>query len=191
MTNAKPDPRIMFAGVTEAKVRVPANYIRPGHIIAKIRRVERGITRAAKKPFIVFEMTVLKHLGGESGQGHRIGEDFGHMIVENDSFASNVKGALMGILGVSESEISAQDAIEICAEDQPLANTIVEVKSHTILTKAGEDFTVVNYLGEVPASRALLTIDPQVLEANFADGYLQALAANEAAAAEPDQEGNA
>lgn len=179
MANAKPDPRTMFAGVTEAKARVAANYIRPGHIIAKIRRVEYGITRATKKPFIVFEMTVLKHVGGESGQGHHIGEDIGHMIVENDSFASNVKAALMGIMGVSESEVSAKDAIEICAEDQPLANTIVEVKSHTTQTKAGKDFTVVNYLGEIPASRALLTIDPQVLEANFSDGYLIALSKTE------------
>lgn len=142
----------LFKGIKDAKARIDANYIRPSHILLRIDECKIGETRKGDG-FFVIEGTVIEDLApNDFGDhyGHRVGENVSHMMMaKHDSFLGNVKAFIRAVLGVPEEEIEPDHAEAICADDQPLAFTVVEVVARETETKEGKPFTVVNYKGEV------------------------------------------
>ena len=149
----------LFTEIAGAKARVDATYVRPSHFLARIDACKTGETRK-KDGFMAVEMTVLEDLApddfDQGTYGHRAGEAVSHMMMsKHDSFLGNVKAFIKAVLGMDEDAIKPEHAEAICADDQPLQNTIVEVVARETETRAGNPFTVVSYKGEVSATDLL------------------------------------
>jgi hypothetical protein len=144
----------IFDGMGEAKSRIDGNYVIPSHFLGRINRVKTGKNRK-DEGFFVVEMTVIHDCEPDKYErgnyGHAVGEEVSHMMMsKHDSFLGNVKGFIGSTLDMPDEEIGEEEAMAVCAEDQPLAGTIIEVAARNTKTRAGNDFTVVNYKGEVP-----------------------------------------
>jgi len=136
---------ISFSGVENAKANVGGNYVKPCDMIARIDRVKQDDSRS-NGSFIANEMTVLHVFEGE----HEVGENVTHMLMQKfDSFLNNWKKLVIGITSCPDSEVTEEASNKIVSEDQPLSGIVVRVKAHNIKTRKGEDFTIVNYHGEV------------------------------------------
>ncbi len=155
-----PGPNIFSGGLIDgASARIDANYVNPSHFIGRINAVKTGETRKSEGFFVV-EMTVIEDLApneyDKGAYGHRAGEDVSHMMMsKHDSFAGNVKAFLKNVLGIPEGEIKDEHALAVCADDQPLENTIVEIVARETMTRANKPFTVVAYKGEVTATELI------------------------------------
>lgn len=144
----------IFGGMQDAKSRIDGNYVIPSHFLGRINKCKQGKNRK-DEGFFVIEMTVLHDCEPDKFDrgkwGHSVGEEVSHMMMsKHDSFLSNVKGFISSTLDMTDDKIGEDEALMVCADDQPLAGTIVEVASRNTVTRAGNDFTVVNYKGEVP-----------------------------------------
>lgn len=144
----------IFEGIGQAKSRIDGNYVIPSHFLGRINRVKTGKNRK-EEGFFVVELTVVHDCEPDKYErgvyGHAVGEEVSHMMMsKHDSFLGNVKGFISNTLDMPDDEIGEEEAMAVCADDQPLAGTIVEVAARNTKTRAGNDFTVVNYKGEVP-----------------------------------------
>ena len=146
----------LFTDIKTAKGRIDANYVRPSHFLARIDACKTGETRKGDG-FMVIEMTVIEDLApnefDQGTYGHRAGESVSHMMMaKHASFLGNVKAFIKAVLQMDEDAIEPAHAEAICADDQPLQHTIIEVVARETETRAGNPFTVVNYKGEVSAT---------------------------------------
>ena len=144
----------IFEGMGGAKSRMDSNYVIPSHFLARIDKCKIGKNRK-DEGFFVVEMTVIHDCEPDKYQrssfGHAVGEEVSHMMMaKHDSFLGNVKGFISTTLDMPDDQIGEEEAIAVAADDQPLAGTVVEVAARNTVTRAGNDFTVVNYKGEVP-----------------------------------------
>lgn len=143
----------IFDGMGDAASRLDANYVIPSHFLAIINKCKIGENRKGEGFFVV-EMTVVHDCEPDKYQrgtwGHAVGEEVSHMMMaKHDSFLGNVKGFISNTLNMEDDTIGEEEAIAVAADDQPLAGTVIEVASRNVVTRAGNDFTVVNYKGEV------------------------------------------
>lgn len=183
--NARPKPSGMFGNIGAVKARMDANYVRPGNYLMLINRVKADTSRA-NGDFIAFEMTVLhvidpREFDQIKGQRpHRPGESVSLLeFKKRDMFLPNMKSHIGGITGTDPNEVSQEIAEYAIGDDQPFAGFVVEVMARQITTKKNEPFTQVTFRRQVPASETLRTVAADVRKANFKDGYLETMAANE------------
>lgn len=151
---------IDFGKVSEAKAQGSGNFIKPCDIIARIDKIKQGESRKGDA-FVAIEMTVYHVFEGS----HSVGENVTHMLMQkHDSFLGNWKGAIMGITGGDDSEVTEEASNAIVSDEQPLSNLIIRLGARNIQTKAGNDFTVVDYHGEVSEEdwSSLLTDEDRV-----------------------------
>ena len=158
------------------KSRIDGNYVIPSHFLGKILRVKTGKNRK-EESFFVVEMVVLHDCEPDKYErglfGHAVGEEVSHMMMaKHESFLSNVKGFISNVLDMPDDDIGEEEAVAVCADDQPLAGSIIEVAARNTKTRAGNDFTVVNYKGEVPKEDLLgiweaMGEEGEVLKARF------------------------
>lgn len=144
----------IFEGMKSAKRRIDGNYVIPSHFIGRIVRVKQGRTRK-EEGFFAVEMQVVHDFEPERAErgiyGHSIGEEVTHlMMAKHDSFLGNVKGFIGAVLDLPDDAIGENEAVKVTSDDQPLSGLLVEVAARNTRTRAGRDFTVVNYKGEVP-----------------------------------------
>lgn len=164
---------LAFSGITTAKARVDANYIRPGSYWLQINKLRLDKSRK-DQVFLAVEMTVI-HCFDEriadqppGRRGHISGESVTHMMMKkHDSFLGNVKAMLVAILGIPADQITEAEAAMVCGDSQPLTGTVVEVNCRNITTRAGNPFTSANYAREVPTREVLAfltdaTIPPEM-----------------------------
>ena len=146
--NAKAKQKMVnFKGVEAAKASQGGNYIGPCDGLFRIDKVKEGESRKGDG-FIVIEMTAFHMFEGS----HVVGENVAHMLMQKfDSFLGNWKAFVMGVSGCAETEVTEEESDVIIGEGQPFSGDVVRVKARNIQTKAGGDFTVVNYHGTVPA----------------------------------------
>lgn len=149
----------IFDGMGGAKSRMDSNYVIPSHFLGRINKCKIGKNRK-DEGFFVVEMTVIHDCQPEKYQrgiyGHQPGEEVSHMMMsKHDSFLGNVKGFISTTLEMSDETIGEEEALAISADDQPLAGTVIEVVARNVVTRAGNDFTVVNYKGEVPMEQVV------------------------------------
>ncbi len=149
----------IFDGMGGAASRMDANYVIPSHFLALISKCKIGENRK-DEGFFVVEMLVIHDCEPDKYQrgawGHAVGEEVSHMMMsKHDSFLGNVKGFISNTLGMEDGTIGETEALAVAADDQPLAGTIIEVAARNVVTRAGNDFTVVNYKGEVEKDEVL------------------------------------
>jgi hypothetical protein len=178
MNKPKPDPRAIFSGISAVKARVAANYMRPGRYWLRINRLKLDSNRK-NVPFLAIEMQVCRVLDNDNGQGHKVGEDVTHMLMtDNEMFMPNIKAALARILDVPSETITEEECIAVAGDDQPLANTVVEILATEIQTRAGNPFTQVDYKREVPIEEVAAGLDDEkAIELCFPNGLLDKLLA--------------
>jgi hypothetical protein len=171
----------LFGKIKEAKPSMDANYDRDGSYISKIIQVKVGESRK-KETFVAIEKMVIKVYDDGEGKGHKAGELATHMMMtKHDSFEGNFKSFVMNTTGCAKSEIDENACEKIVSERQPMAGMIIRHINKTIQTRAGHDFTVVSYKGEVLASEVpeLLGNGEDLIERFFPDGQLEELIALE------------
>ena len=136
----------VFAGIKDAKARVDANYIRPGHYICVVRKAKLDKNRK-KKIFFALEMTVLECIHADNiDRAHRPGEDVSHLLMEEwDGFLPDVKALLSSLLVCPEDDIDVAACKLVVGDSQPLEHVIVEVKARNKVTNNDKDFTIVRY----------------------------------------------
>ena len=144
----------IFDGMGSAKSCMDSNYVIPSHALARINKCKIGKNRK-DEGFFVVEMTIVHNCEPDKYErgkyGHQPGEEVSHMLMsKHDSFLGNVKGFISNTLDMEDEGIGEDEALAVAAEDQPLAGTVIEFVARNVVTKAGNDFTVVNYKGEVP-----------------------------------------
>jgi hypothetical protein len=167
------DVASIFANIKNAKARVDANYERAGRYYTRINSIKMIETRKNGEAMVI-EQTVIAVLDNDNGLGHKEGDQISHlMLVKNDSFLGNVKAILGGICGQDPELVSSEDALAVCSDKQPLAGLVVEKLNRTIQTKAGKDFTVINYVREVPPKELLTSLDPKTIKAFWPNGELE------------------
>jgi hypothetical protein len=101
------------------------------------------------------------------------------MMCDQDTFAGNVKAMIAGITGAPAETITSEDAIEISTDRQPLANSIVEVAAKNVTTKAGNPFTAVDFIREIPPAEAIQSIPADVVAVAFPNNLLATLASQQ------------
>ncbi len=164
MSNAVPPN--LFAGISEAKARLDANYERPGHYYLRIDALKIGRSRRGDD-FMAVEKTVIHVLDDDEGKAHKPGESVTHMMMaKHDSFLGNVKAMVAKLLDCSVDSVTPDACVMICGDDQPLSGMVIECKNRNIMTRADKPFTVINYIREVPA---LELVEKQVLTQRILD----------------------
>lgn len=85
--------------------------------------------------------------------GHRAGEEASHMLMKKwDTFLGNIKAMLACGFNARPDDVDEADAVHATGSEQPLAGVVMEVNCQNIVTKAGGQFTTVNYVRRVPAA---------------------------------------
>lgn len=164
-------------GIGDAKMRIGANYIRPGHYMLRMDGIKIDETRN-KVAFMAVETTVVKVLDDDQGKGHRVGEAVCHwMKVVDDNFLPNLKAMIAHIMDMKPEEIAQEHAMLICAADQPLTGSVIEVNARQIMTRQNKPFTEVNYKREVPPAEALTVLDAEAQRIYFPNEFLAKAAA--------------
>jgi len=161
----------IFDGIKKAPRGFQANYEKPGRYWVRINACKEGKTRK-KKPFVVLEKTVIRVLDDDNGNGHRMGEDISHMLMEEwDSFLSNIKTIVGDILGIANDEIDEEVTEELCAEvfcaESIFAGIVVECNNRNIVKKDGNDFTTIKYVRDIPPEELLEVLDEKTVERFF------------------------
>lgn len=166
----------IFKSLKDVKMRQAANYMRAGTYWCRIDAIKIDKNRKMAV-FMAVEMTIVKVLDDDQGRGHKVGEGVCHMLmVANDSFLPNIKAMIAHIMDMRPEEIEARHAEQICALDQPLTGTVVDVYARAITTKAGKPFTEINYRREVPPAEAAATLDAETQEVYFPNDALTKMA---------------
>lgn len=184
-----------YAKASAAKAQAPSNYIRPGHLLAVINRLEEG--EAFKKgSFVAANMTVVK-VFPDSVEGfnydrkiplglHTIGEAVSDiMMMSNVAFEGRIKAFVMtaGDLGdedFASEEYPGQIIDEAVGETQPLAGTVLELRARTIVKKDARHkaeaeltnndvYTRIDYVRAVPAEELPELLDEATLARFFPD----------------------
>lgn len=165
----------MFSGIEKVKARIDANYIRPGHYLARIDVVKADKTRK-QDGFVAIEMTILHVIDNDNDKGHSVGENVSHLLMQkHDAFLGNMKSFVANVFGMMPEEITEQHCTLVCSTPCPLTGTVVEFTARNITTRLGSDFTAINYRREVPAAECIATLSPQVQILYFPNNLLQNL----------------
>lgn len=184
-----------YADVGGARAQRPANYIRTGHYLARIDRVEEGTT-FKKEDFVAANLTILK-VFPDSQEGfdydrkvktplHAVGEavtDF--MAVQNVAFNGRIKGfaSIAGDLNESDwAQENPKGSIvgEIVGATQPLSGVVVEIRADLRVKKeakakpeaalTGKDvYTQTGYVRRVPFAELKELLDEATIARHLPD----------------------
>ncbi|CAK9074182.1 Uncharacterized protein (Fragment) [Durusdinium trenchii] len=147
----KQPPQSKYAGVSGARVSRDGNYIRGGHYLLLVERIEEGQT-FKKQDFVAIQQNVL-HVFDDSEPGydydrkveqplHRVGESVTDMnMLGNVAFESSMKAFALVAGDMTEEELLEREEYpgqmieEMVSDEQPLAGAIVEVVARTVIKK--------------------------------------------------------
>lgn len=136
----------------------------------------------------ILEMTIVRIvLPNNAGTSNPVGEtvtDFKWASgPKSKSYLGNMKAMLCGLFAdMKPEEVKESDLEFVYASDNPLRNTIAEVRANTIvLPSTGRPYTFIDYKREVPKREALKVLDAGVVSTYFPNNYLERSAAEEEA----------
>ena len=181
----------MFSGIKDAKANFGSNYEREGQYLMMIRRVKLGQNRG-KEWFVAVEKVCLDMIDpGKEPKPHTVGEQCSHLLCDygpsKDSFLPNYKAMIMGVMGVTETDVDEETCDLITSDEQPLAGMIVQMQNHNIVTKKGTDFTKIRYVRGLSFTEAAEKIDSAVLEKHLTKEEMDFFLENLALENEDDQ----
>lgn len=130
-----------FGGIENAKTSDKLPNIMPGRYVLEVTGVKVIATRA-KGDMFISEFKVLEN-GGTAGE-NPVGSTCSHLIkLSLDSAMGNVKGFVQALTG--EAKVTSDLVDGLVSPENPAAGTKVRAEAFMIKTKAGADFTKVNY----------------------------------------------
>lgn len=175
------EPKPLFKGIEQAKVSARSDYFQPGRYICRINNIKTGTTQA-RIDFFCVEMTVMHVLDDKGNPQHnRPGSDCSHMMMSQHlSFLGNVKAFAASVMECSPNDITPEICTALCAPDQPLRGTLVELDAKIIETRKKTPFTLHTYKGVVPAARLKELINPKIKELFYPGTELEDRIAREA-----------
>lgn len=143
-----------FVGVENAKTSEKLPYIQPGRYVLRVDQIKVFDSRT-KGPMFVAEYTIVESEGlGANPKGSRAA----HLIKlkGNDSALGNVKGMVGALTGEGSSNVTQTMCDAVVAETNPTKGTLVRAFAFITETKAGTDFTKVQYeaMGDNTSSTA-------------------------------------
>lgn len=132
------------------------NYIQPGNHILEIESCKFDGTRKGVDFFAV-EFLVVKTTSDHPNMQPGMHVSWLAMG-DQDAYAGNVKRFVCGVYGANEDDINKMSSEEfedlmdkISKEQQIFAKKLVKIEAKTVKTKAGNDFTRVDFY-EIPES---------------------------------------
>tara|TARA_R100000152_G_C6754397_1_gene178111 strand:+ start:848 stop:1309 length:462 start_codon:yes stop_codon:yes gene_type:complete len=147
----------LFQNISNAESYGGSQNIRPGRHTLKIKEC---LTRESKKnkgtSFFIVELEVVNSQGGyptsavpgsESGRSvpHNKGDRVSWIVnLGLPSAMNNCKGFALAV-GMPEDEIDEAAMEHIVSSDNPLAGETIQADANMILTRAGNDFTKINW----------------------------------------------
>ncbi len=147
--------RGMFAGVENAEVIRRGNNINPGDYICRVCQAEYKPGRT--KTFVIIELEVLKstYEDGDPARAacNREGSRMTNFVLQNDSFASNVKEIVLAVSGFDaqgqprdqHDTVTQAECEALVSPEQPFAGAIVYIEAREVPTRAGGIFTRVSW----------------------------------------------
>lgn len=129
-----------FAGIEKAASSDRLPYIQQGSYLLEIDAVKVISTRGKGDMFII-EAKVLESAGANANE---VGSKLSHLIkMSNDSAMGNIKAFVSALTG--DSKVTSETVDKIISAENPAAGTKVRADAFNIKTRAGADFTRVNY----------------------------------------------
>jgi len=155
----------IFDGIEKARASKGGNYERAGRYYEYVRRVKLDKNRKGIE-FIAVEKVVLQVIALDPvEEPHGVGEQITHLLMsDKDSFLGNVKAMIGAMFGEDADAVSAADAEMVVSDTQPAAGLVIEVNNRQITTKAGQPFTLVNYVRALSPEEVFQLISPENLE---------------------------
>lgn len=170
----------LFKKLKETKPRLDSNWFKEGIYLLQVNAVKVKQNRKGQTGFFI-EGTIIAVIDDADGAGHRVGEEVSHSMWEHhESFLGNVKAFLAAATNESPSNIGEEQAMLVIGEDQPLQDTVLECHNRVIQTKAGKDFTLINYKREVPITELAEVLPEEHAKQFFPNGKWEKLLAWEA-----------
>jgi hypothetical protein len=180
-----------YAAVSTAKAQRGANYVRPGHYLARIDAVREDKSSNKKGDFIAIELTIAKVLdatntGPESVKQtpHVVGETAADILMlANIAFEGRAKAFAMAAGGLNESDFAQEEypgqVIEqMVSPDQPLAGRLIEFRAAMVVKRDSRQkdsvgpndvYTRIDYIRRVPADEVPTVLGPDVTAKFFPD----------------------
>jgi hypothetical protein len=148
----------IFDGIENAEVFNSSVNIRPGQHQLKIR--ELLVQKSRKKAGVQFFIAEMEVVGSEGGRPssaktadaplshpHRTGETVSWVVdMTQESALNNVKGFALALDADAKNEdITPAQMDALVSSDQPAKGIIVNASALMVLTRAGGDFTKINW----------------------------------------------
>lgn len=166
-----------------------SQYIRAGNYLCRIDKCKFGQKRSGVQ-FWVAEMTVVKVINDNGGQGHKQGEAVTWYIDRTSLYVGrDLRFFAANIMGVAPEMITDENLDMIFNENpqlyggrvQPFLGLTAEVNAVLIPKKNGDGvFTKVSFKREVPATELVKLLTPQEQEFYYPGGALLRMAQIEA-----------
>lgn len=131
-----------LSGISSAEVNSGRRYITPGKYSLEVKVVNHGSTRN-REPFFAVELEVVETDSADYKTGDTVNW---FQKLTNDAALGNIKGFLCAAYKVEPEELTEEQADKALDEDQPLVGEIVWAEAFEVTTKAGNPFTVVNWI---------------------------------------------
>ena len=148
-------PAGIFAGVEHAQVMRRGSYVEPGDYVARLLSAEFKAGRKGNQ--IILELAVVTssydHARPETHGCNHEGSTMTAFIKQNDSFLGNIKEVILALSGFDDKgmprdetdNVSQEECNALVSAEQPFKGAMVYLEARAIKTKAGGDFTRVNW----------------------------------------------
>ena len=132
----------IFAKLATAQHFSAGKYVSPGLYIVEIKKVKSDKTRQGRM-FWVVEMKVL---ASSNTQAHLVGTDMSWMtMLDQDASFGNIRKFLSVASEIEFEEVGEEQAEYAISEENPLAGIVLKIVAVNIKTRAGKDFTKVEF----------------------------------------------
>lgn len=129
-----------YDGIEDASSSKVRRYLTPGKYVLEIEKVTDGTTRKGKDFFAV-DLSVLESSSEDFAEGDSV--SWFVTITGVDSAMGNIRSFLEAALCCDD--VTGDTVEEALSEEQPLTGITLRAEALNVLTRAGNDFTAVNW----------------------------------------------
>lgn len=133
-----------FANIGNVTHTEKSPFFIPGEFVCKVVKTQIGNSQQGKGPFFVAEVEVLASSTSERAVTSKMSWPL--FFSHGDVVLANIKAFLAAVLGVDQSGITPEICDQVTSGDgTTLAGRTVRASASNIKTRAGKDFTVINW----------------------------------------------
>jgi hypothetical protein len=147
-------PRSPFAGVEQAEVMRKGSYLEEGMYVLQILNGQYKQGRSGSDMVIVECTVITRNYDPQTNPGaNKEGSKVSIFIKKNDSFLGNIKALIIAAMGFDEQgnpcpldyAVNEQECDSLVDQNQAFAGAYLAVEAVTRPTRAGGEFTNLNY----------------------------------------------